>query len=231
MGISENLVTVRHRIAAACERTGREVDDVVLIAVSKTKPIESMVEAYAAGQRIFGENYVQEAAQKATELKERGIPAELHLIGPLQRNKAKLAVGLFSLIHSVDRIELALEVHKVAVLREVVQDVLIQVNVSGEVSKSGVAPESLLELVNGLGKLNGIRLQGLMCIGRFLPEGVQVDERRAEFALLRKLREQVSEHLGVRLPHLSMGMSDDFVLAVEEGATLVRVGSALFGAR
>lgn len=228
MSIAANIDLVRSRIAEACQQAGREVSGVSLVAVSKTKPVAAILEAIEAGQHRFGENYVQEAVAKAEVLGEQWEP---HLIGPLQRNKAKLAVGLFSLIHSVDRVELALELGKVAAARGLVQEILIQVNVSGEESKSGVAPDSLLALLDQVGELSSLRICGLMCIGRFLPEGAQTAERRAEFGELRALRDRASVHLGAPLPHLSMGMSDDYTLAIAEGATLVRVGSALFGER
>ena len=228
MSIAANFDRVRLRIATACAEAGRAVSEVTLVAVSKTKPVEAIREAISVGQRVFGENYVQEAVAKGGLL---GGSWEPHLIGPLQRNKAKAAVGLFSLIHSVDRVELAVEIDKIAAARGIVQEVLIQVNVSGEASKAGIAPDLLLPLLDQLGELPGLRLRGLMCIGRFLPEGIQSAERRAEFGALRALRDRASAHLGSPLPHLSMGMSDDFALAIAEGATLVRVGSALFGER
>ncbi len=231
MSVGANIQAVRSRIADACKVAGRALDEVALIAVSKTKPVEAILAAIEVGQLRFGENYVQEAVSKAEALKGMGVAWEPHLIGPLQRNKAKLAVGLFQLIHTVDRLELALELDKIATARGLLQAVLVQVNVSGESNKSGVAPEELLPLLDGIEALRSVSVQGLMCIGKFLPEGELADERRAEFASLRKLRERASAHLGRPLPHLSMGMSDDFLLAIEEGATLVRVGSSIFGER
>ena len=228
MSIAANIDLIRHRIAEACENAGRGAGEVTLVAVSKTKPVEAIREAIMVGQRVFGENYVQEAVAKSEQL---GASWEPHLIGPLQRNKAKAAVGLFSLIHSVDRRELAVELDKIASTRGVEQRILLQVNVSGEESKSGVEPAALLPLLDQIAELPALRICGLMCIGRFLPEGVQSAERRAEFASLRNLRDRASAHLGAPLPHLSMGMSDDFALAIADGATLVRVGSALFGER
>jgi hypothetical protein len=187
-----------------------------------------MQEAVDAGQTVFGESYVQEAASKFAELQGH---ARLDLIGHLQRNKARQAVGCFSLIHSVDSLPLARKLSSAALGLKLVQDILIQVNISGETQKSGVLPRDAEELCHGILGLEGVQLKGLMIIGQWMPEGVNEDVRRAEFRKTRELRDRLAQSTGLTLKELSMGMSGDFELAIEEGATLVRVGTALFGPR
>ena len=229
--IKEQLQIVNDRIQAACLRVGREPSAVKLIAVTKTFPVDVIREGLACGQVLFGENYVQEAQGKVSELGETAKGIELHLIGPLQRNKVKAAVGLFSLIHTVDRIELAREIQKVAEGRGVRQPVLMQINISGEESKSGVSAEEAAELGREILGMPNLSLRGLMSIGSFVPESATEEARRREFRMLSVLRDKLEGELKVKLPELSMGMSHDFELAVEEGATLVRVGSLIFGER
>jgi pyridoxal phosphate enzyme (YggS family) len=201
---------------------------VTLIAVSKTKPVEMMAELVNAGHSIFGENYVQEAAAKRSEL---GEGVELHLIGHLQRNKAKQAVQIFDLIQSVDSLRLAEEISKEAVKIGKRMPVLIQVNISAEGSKSGIDTVQTVELCSALSKLDGLELRGLMSIGSYIPESAADSERRREFKLMSQLLAEVNQSLGSNLRELSMGMSHDYTLAIEEGATIVRVGSQIFGAR
>ncbi len=223
--IPERLAAVRAQIAEAAKRAGRAPDSVRLVAVSKTKPVEAVRIAYDAGQRDFGENYVQELVDKAKALDD--LPdLRWHFIGSLQRNKAKLATNLSQLIHTVDRDELVIELDKRAFSRGKPLDVLIEVNVGDENSKSGVALENFSKLLENAQQAKNIRVKGLMAIPPFLddPEAV-----RPYFAKLRALRDA---HGGpAELPELSMGMSHDCHVAIAEGATLVRVGTAIFGSR
>ena len=223
--ISANLQAVRARIAAACVAAGRPPESVQLLAVSKTWPAAGVREAVAAGQRAFGENYVQEAIDKEAEL--AGADLEWHFIGPLQSNKTRLVAEHFAWVHSVDRLKTA---ERLAAQRPpglAPLQVCIQVNVSGESSKSGCAPDQAAALAHAAAALPNLRLRGLMAI----PEATD-DERlqRSRFALLRQLRDRLDAE-GLRLDTLSMGMSHDLEAAIMEGATIVRVGTAIFGAR
>ncbi|HYS09208.1 MAG TPA: YggS family pyridoxal phosphate-dependent enzyme [Myxococcales bacterium] len=213
--VAEGLARVRERIAAACARSGRDPSSVHLVAVSKTKPVEMLREAQAAGQRIFAENYAQELREKADAL--AGV--EWHFIGALQTNKAKLVVGRAALIHTCDRLALAQELSKRAKAAGITQRVLIEVNVGREAQKAGVLPEDVPELLAQVRALPALAGEGLMCIPP--AEG----DRRPHFRSLQSL----GQALG--LPELSMGMTADFEIAIEEGATLVRVGTAIFGER
>lgn len=225
--IARRLAEIKDRIAAAARRAGRDPEAVRLVAVSKTVGLEALREAVAAGQRLFGENYLQEAQGKIAAL---GPEAEWHFIGHLQSNKAKAAVGRFALIHSLDRLSLAEALEKAAARRGTVQEVLVQVNLAGEASKSGVAPEAAAGLLQALRHFPHLRVVGLMTLPPFFPDPEAV---RPYFRALRELRDQlVARDLAdTGLPELSMGMSGDFEVAVEEGATLIRVGTALFGPR
>lgn len=220
-----NLQEVQARIAAACNRVGRDPATVTLVAVSKTVPAPALREVLQAGQVVFGENRVQEALAKMEEV---GPPARWHLVGHLQRNKARQAVGRFELIHSVDDLELAREIDRRAAARGGVQPVLVEVNVAQEDTKHGVASSALPALLEGVEALPAVDLQGLMAIP---PPAGDPDASRPWFAALARLRQEAVRRLGRPLPHLSMGMSDDFEVAVEEGATLVRIGRAIFGDR
>lgn len=227
MSIQAALSEVLGRIEAAARAAGREPQSVRLIAVSKTQPAEAVREAYAAGQRDFGENYVQELVQKAEAL--RDLPdLRWHLIGHLQRNKAKQVAGLVSMLHTVDSVELGRELAKrraAAGLHEPLP-VLVEVSIAGEEQKHGVAPSQLGELLDGLAAQPELRLRGLMCVPPFTADPAQA---RPHFDALLRLRDQ---HGGAqRLPELSMGMTHDLEHAVAAGATLVRVGTAIFGAR
>ena len=228
--IAQNISEIRQQIAAAAARVGRTDKDIRLIAVSKTVPEDRIRAAIDAGQLCFGENYVQAAREKFSPLRDES-DIELHLIGALQRNKAKSAVELFDVIQTVDREALAIEIDKAATRIGKVQRVLVQVNISGESSKSGCAPESTADLCRRIHSLDSLRLDGLMCIGTWYAPDTENDIRRNEFVRMRTLRDTVAAELGIALPELSMGMSQDFTLAIEEGATSVRVGTALFGAR
>ena len=217
--IATNLERVRERLARAAERAGRRPDDVLLIAVSKTVDVERIRAAVAAGVTALGENRVQEAKTKIAEL---GRPAAWHLIGHLQTNKVKDALPLFDVIHSLDRLDLAREIERRAAARGQVVDALLQVNVAAEASKGGVGPDAVGETLDTIGKLAHVRVRGLMTIP---PEVERAEDSRPWF---RRLRELAGRH-GLR--ELSMGMSGDFEVAVEEGATMVRVGTAVFGPR
>jgi pyridoxal phosphate enzyme (YggS family) len=223
--IAQNLEEVRAAIAAAAHRAGRDPPAVRLVAVSKTVDLERIRAAIAAGQDLFGENYLQEAKAKIDAL---GRQVSWHLVGHLQTKKAKGAVELFDLIHSVDRVKLARALEAAAVRLGKVQDILIQVNQGGEETKSGVVPEAAPELLREIARLPHLRVVGLMTMPPWFsdPEAV-----RPYFRDLRELRERLRDQSGLPLPELSMGMSGDYAAAVEEGATLVRVGTAIFGRR
>jgi pyridoxal phosphate enzyme (YggS family) len=222
--VAQNLAEVRATIATTCRKVNRDPQEVRLVAVSKTVGLERIREAVAAGQKIFGENYLQEAKEKIAALSNMSW----HLVGHLQTNKAKAAVALFDLIHAVDRIKLARELNAAAARLGKIQDVLIQVKQGGEDTKSGVAPDKASELVKEVARLPHLRLLGLMTMP---PWFADPEEVRPFFRALRDLRERLRDLSGLPLMELSMGMSDDFAVAVEEGATLVRVGTAIFGRR
>ncbi len=224
--LARNIDTVRERIAAAAARAGRDAAGVTLIAVSKTVSVERLRGIEAAGATDLGENRVQEAAAKIEAL---GRRVSWHLIGHLQRNKARASVELFDLIHSVDDVELALALDRYASALGKRQRVLFQVNVSGEESKDGFDPAALLAVAERLALLTSLRPEGLMTIA---PQGAGDAELRRVFGALRVLHERLAPVFGAeRWRQLSMGMSDDYETAVEEGATLVRVGRAIFGER
>ena len=221
----ERLAAVEQRVQAACDRAGRDRATVRLIAVSKTKPAEQIQTLLAAGQRCFGENRVQEALQKVDAL---GAGPEWHLIGHLQRNKAKQVVGRFALLHGVDSAELCDILDRRAAATGLCQPILVQANLAGESSKSGVAADAAETLIRHAVTLPGLRVDGLMMIP---PPVKQPEQSRRWFVALRELRDRIGGAVGRELPELSMGMTDDFEVAIEEGASLVRVGRAIFGAR
>lgn len=217
--LADNVRAVRARIAAACVRAGRAPDEVTLIAVSKTHPAEAVAAAWRAGVRDFGENRVREAASKIGALRADGARPTWHLVGHLQTNKAADAVDLFDILHSVDSERLALAISRRAA-RPV--RVLIEVNIAGEASKFGVRPAEAIALAERVGGIPKIELAGLMTVA---PQADDPEDVRPVFRALRELRDAAG------LRELSMGMTDDFEVAVEEGATLVRVGRAIFGPR
>jgi pyridoxal phosphate enzyme (YggS family) len=228
--IAANLGDVRQRMAAAAQRRGRRPDEVTLVAVSKTQPMAAIAAAYAAGQRDFGENRVEELWEKVPEAGRLGL-AEIrwHLIGTVQSRKSGQAVGPFVLIHSVDRFKLANRLSRDAQAAGRVMDVLLEVNISGEASKHGFAPGEVLEAAPVLAGLPGIRVQGLMTMA---PLEAAPEATRPVFRGLCQLRDELAAVCPqIEWRHLSMGMTNDFEVAVEEGATLVRVGSAIFGPR
>ncbi|MCC4115425.1 YggS family pyridoxal phosphate-dependent enzyme [Aromatoleum toluclasticum] len=223
--IAANLQAVRERVANAAIAAGRRPEEVVLLAVSKTWPAYCVADAADAGQRLFGENYVQEGVAKIAELKARAL--EWHFIGPLQSNKTRPVAAHFDWAHSVDRLKLAQRLSEQRDAEMAPLNVCIQVNVSGEASKSGVAPEEVPELARQVAALPRLRLRGLMAIPE--PEGGE-PLLRSRFATLRRLRDELNA-AGLALDTLSMGMSHDLELAIAEGATMVRVGTAIFGTR
>ena len=225
--IVSNIMGIRQRMAAAAERCGRNHEDIKLMAVSKTVPPERVHEAIKAGITWFGENYVQEAREKIPAV---GQNVSWHMIGHLQTNKVKYVVHLFDWIHSVDRIELAKELDKRAAQNQRTLKVLLEVNVSGEVSKNGVEPSRVPELVRQISLMPNLDVQGLMTMPPFFENP---EDARPYFIALRELRDKIaSENIpGIQMKELSMGMTGDFEVAIEEGATIIRVGRAIFGER
>lgn len=225
--IQENLIQVRSNIEKACERSGRSSDEIQLIAVSKTKPVELLLEAYEAGVRDFGENKVQELTDKYDQL-----PKDIrwHMIGHLQRNKVKYLVGRVHLIHSVDSLRLAQEIQKEAQKRQTEVNILVEVNVAEEESKFGSTMEDTLQLVREIALLPSVHIQGLMTVAPYVDNP---EENRRIFANLRQLAVDIMRKNidNVNMDVLSMGMTGDYQVAVEEGATCVRVGTGIFGGR
>ena len=244
MSIAQNIARIRERIAAAAARAGRNPSEIALMAVSKTMSADRIREAFEAGQRLFGENRVQEFQAKHAELSAASPTvasaavcnvfdierSEFHLIGHLQSNKAAKAVELFHSVDSVDSLRLAERLDAAAAKLGKILRVLVEVNVGGEQEKSGLAPESpeLLEILRSGPRLRNLEFRGLMTIPPFTedPEGA-----RPYFRRLRELRDRLSAEIGIPLSELSMGMSHDFEIAIEEGSTCVRVGTAIFGER
>ena len=223
--IAAALQAVRRRMAAALAEAGRNPDAARLLAVSKTFPAAAVREAWAAGQAAFGESYVQEALAKIETLAD--LPIEWHFIGPVQSNKTRPLAEHFAWVHGVDRAKIAERLSAARPAGMPPLNVCVQVNIGGEASKGGVAPEAALALAREVARLRGLRLRGFMAIP---PPTDRVPEQRAQFAELRTLFVQ-AQHAGLDVDTLSMGMSDDLEAAILEGATLVRVGSAIFGAR
>jgi len=225
--LRERIEQVKRRIREAAARNGRDPEAVRLVAASKTVPSLYIQEALDAGVDIFGENYIQEARGKIETLKDR--PVSWHFIGHLQSNKAKYAVRLFELIHTVDSIKLALELNRQAGKEGKVQEVLIQVNISEEATKSGISTDEAHNLATSVSGMKHLRLRGLMTMPPFFD---QPERARPFFAALRQIRDRLQEDLKSETFHeLSMGMTGDFEVAIEEGATLVRIGTAIFGQR
>jgi pyridoxal phosphate enzyme (YggS family) len=224
--------SVQERVAEAAIRADRDPGEVRIVAVSKTMPLERILEARDAGITRFGENRIQEAIRKFGQHRENfpDSGVEMHLVGHLQTNKARKALDVFDMIHSVDSLHLAETLSRVAQETYRTVPVLIEINTSGEESKFGVPPEGTLELVRKAAQLPYIEIQGLMTVGAWLPDAEKV---RPCFVMLRELRDHIAEQ---RIPNLdfrelSMGMTNDFEVAIEEGATMVRIGTAIFGPR
>lgn len=225
--IKENLNTVETKIAAACARAGRERADVTLIAVSKTKPVEMLTEAYDTGVRDFGENKAQEMCDKIPKL-----PADIrwHMIGHLQRNKVKYIIDQAALIHSVDTYRLAEEINIQAKKRGIIVPILVEVNIAGERSKFGASAEDAMLLVEEIAALENLRIKGLMTIAPYV---VDAEENRPYFRKIKQLSVDITNKNidNVSMEVLSMGMTGDYEVAIEEGATMVRVGTGIFGER
>lgn len=225
MDLSANLMSVQARIRAAAERAGRDPGEILLVAVTKGQPPEVVTAAARLGLRVFGENRVQEAKAKIPL-----CPDTLcwHMIGHLQTNKCRDAIELFGMIQSVDSLHLALELNKRAEQAAKRTPILLEVNVSGESTKFGYKPDALLAELKAINALPRVEVQGLMTMAPWTPEPEKV---RPVFRKLRELKIECEQILGAPLPHLSMGMTNDFEVAIEEGSTMVRIGTALFGAR
>ena len=225
--IRENLEIVEKNICEACERAKRDRSEVTLIAVSKTKPVSDVREAMACGITVFGENKVQEIRDKTEEIKE---PLFWHMIGHLQVNKVKYLPGKVCMIHSVDNMKLAEEIEKQAAKHDLVMDVLIEVNVAGEDTKFGVSVEETADLVRQIAEFEHVRIRGLMTIAPFTDDP---ESNRQYFRALRELKDEINAMKipGVEMDTLSMGMTGDYQVAIEEGATFVRVGTGIFGER
>ena len=225
--LKSNYEAVKKNIKAACERSGRDKSEVCLIAVSKTKPQEDIMQIYECGEHQFGENYVQEMVDKVDAL-----PKDIvwHMIGHLQRNKVKYVVGRASMIHSVDSLRLAEAVNQEAVKKGIIADILIEVNVAQEESKFGLKTEEVLPFIEKIANFEHIKVCGLMTIAPFVDNP---EENRHIFANLHKLSVDINEKNidNVYVNILSMGMTNDYEVAIEEGATMVRVGTGIFGAR
>ena len=224
----EKLDQIKQRIRQAAEACGRDAESVRLVAVSKTVEPEIVREALAAGVTILGENYVQEARAKFNALVQ--YPVSWHFIGHLQSNKAKYAVRLFDLIHSVDSLKLARELDKQAAKVDKIQDILVQVNISGEDSKSGISADDTIDLLSAISHMKNLSVKGLMTMP---PYFYQPEKVRPFFGALRRLRDQIKKRgiPNISMQELSMGMTGDFEVAIQEGATLVRIGTAIFGER
>lgn len=225
--IASNIHTIQKRIRSACMAAGRDASSVRLITVTKTHPAEIIQYAVNAGMTELGENRVQELTQKAPEIKGN---VSWHLVGHLQTNKVNKVTGLVKLIHSVDTFHLAEAIDKVSKQKHITTNILIQVNTSDEESKFGCKPSEVLPLVQQIAGLDNIKIRGLMTIGKFTDN---TEEIRQCFRLLKKTAQEISDRKikNVSMQELSMGMSNDFEIAIQEGATLVRVGTAIFGKR
>ena len=226
--IAENLKNLRKRIDQACQKCGRKNDDVHIIAVSKTFSAELILEAGDAGQIEFGENYVQELQEKQKTLTDRIL--RWHFIGHLQSNKVKYIADYVTLIHSVDDLNLGKEISKRAERCSRIQDVLVEIHTTDEATKFGVQPEHAIALLKELSQLSHLRVCGLMTMGPFSDNP---DDSRSSFRCVTDLKKQIEAEgiVNVQMRHLSMGMTHDFEVAIEEGATLVRIGTAIFGRR
>jgi PLP dependent protein len=223
--IAENLDHVREQIVTAAAKSDRSADDIELVAITKTHPAEKVREAVEAGQNLFGESRVQEARAKIPDLSSN---IRWHFVGHLQKNKVRQTLPLFEMIHSVDSLELAKDINRIAEEEGLFPRLLLEVNVAGEGSKFGFAPDHLRKQMEALLALPRLSIEGLMCIP---PLAVESEDSRKFFVQVRKLRDSIEKEFTMKLPQLSMGMTQDFPIGIEEGATLVRVGTAIFGER
>lgn len=225
--IAENLARVHERIREACRKAGRDPGEVTLIAVGKTKPADLLMEAYRAGERVFGENKVQEILEKETQM-----PSDVrwHMIGHLQRNKVRQVIDKAELIHSVDTVRLAETIQIEAEKKGLVVPVLIEVNIGGEESKYGAAPDNVLFMARAISEMKNVRVRGLMTIAPYVEDP---EDNRVLFARMKELGEEIRKKgiSNIRMDILSMGMTNDYEVAIQEGATMVRVGTGIFGSR
>ena len=224
--IAENITRVRSRIIAAAQVCQRSAADIGLLGVSKTHPASAIEQAYATGLNDFGENYLQEALEKQAQLLH--LPLTWHFLGNIQSNKTRDVAKCFEWVHTVDRLKIAQRLSEQRPIDKEPLNICLQVNISGEASKSGCSPKELPELARAIGKLDNLRLRGLMVIPR--PSN-DAEEQRASFRYARQLLENLNAELGISLDTLSMGMSADLEAAIAEGATWVRIGTAIFGQR
>lgn len=226
MGVAENVKYINDKVKEACKKANRDAEEIILVGVSKTHPIEKLLAAKESGIYIFGESKVQELIEKYEQLD--GV--KWHFIGHLQKNKVKYIIDKVELIHSLDDIELAKEIDKRARNIGKVMDVLIQINIGKEESKYGIYQENIFDFCNSLRDLKNIKIRGLMCIP---PAEVGIDETKNYFRTMKQLFDDVKkiEYDNFDIKYLSMGMSDDFELAIEEGANIIRVGTGIFGER
>jgi pyridoxal phosphate enzyme (YggS family) len=225
VSIAENLEYVQEQIAQAAAKAGGDVKDIELVAITKTHPADKVREAVEAGQTLFGESRVQEARAKIPELSSN---IRWHFVGHLQKNKVRQALPLFEMIHSVDSLALAQGINRIAEEEGLYPRVLLEVNVAGEGTKFGFAPDVLRGQMEALLSLPRLSIEGLMCIP---PPAVESEDSRKFFVQVRELRDSLEKEFSLKLPQLSMGMTQDFAIGIEEGATLVRVGTAIFGER
>jgi PLP dependent protein len=238
MSIADNIAQVRGTIAAACQRAERDVTDVMLIAVSKTQPAQAVLDAMAADLQHFGENRVEEAEDKIPQVRAANSNPTWHMVGHLQSRKAKDALKCFDVVHSVESLKLAEKLARGAAEKGMTVDMLLEINVSGEQSKYGLLASGwqtdttvrqvLFDTMRQIALLPNLRVRGLMTMA---PIVEQMEAARPVFAELARLRDAAQEALGIALPDLSMGMTDDYPIAIEEGATMVRIGRAIFGQR
>jgi len=227
MSVRDNVEEVKERIERAAMRSGRDPSQIRIVAVSKTFPVERILEAIEAGITDIGENRGQEAEPKIAQIGDR---VKWHMVGHLQRNKVKKALNMFDLIHSLDSFRLLDEIEKRAAQMEKVADVLVQVNTSGEETKYGISPDEVMRLVEAASQREHVRVLGLMTIGPLVDDP---EKARPSFIMLRRIKEEIeaAELPGIEMRYLSMGMTDDFEVAIEEGSNMVRIGRAIFGER
>ncbi|MBS4029270.1 MAG: YggS family pyridoxal phosphate-dependent enzyme [Ignavibacteriales bacterium] len=223
--VAENVRSIQQNIRSVCKRIGRNSDEISLVAVTKIFPVEKIIEVNQSGIFDIGENFVQELREKKEKLSDEQI--RWHFIGHLQKNKVKYIAPWIHLIHSVDSLELCEEINKRAIQHQRIIEVLIEVNSSNEESKYGVKPEGTLWLAKEMQKYSNIKLNGLMTMG---PLSENAEDARSCFRMIRELRNEIQQS-GINAQHLSMGMSGDYEIAIEEGATLLRLGTAIFGER
>lgn len=229
MSICDNLQQIQQQIQQCCQQAQRQPQEVQLLAVSKTKPFSDVLSAYQAGQRAFGENYVQEGVEKIQASQQQNLEIEWHFIGPLQSNKSRLVAEHFAWMQTLDRAKIASRLHEQRPAQLEPLNVLIQINISDEQSKSGIQPEQMLELAQHIQGLDRLRLRGLMAIPA--PTSNPAEQQSA-FQAMQQLFQQLQQALPqAQIDTLSMGMSDDMPMAIQSGSTMVRIGTAIFGKR